>query len=310
MNPVPMHRRQFIAAASATLATAHGANGQTMGRAAAMLTRKVMATGEDMPVIGLGTWQVFDVDATPAELAPRREVLEILFSAGGRMIDSSPMYGRSEEITGTLLRQMHARDKAYLATKVWTQGEAAGIAQMQTSMARMQAGKTIDLIQIHNLVDWRTHLKTLRKWKDEGRVRAIGLTHYTVSSLDDLAQVIRSEKVDFVQCVHSIGVRSAEDRLLPLCAEKGVATIINQPFGQGAHFQKVRGKPLPDWAAEMGIASWGQLFLKYIVSHPAVTCVIPGTGKPEHMRDNVVAGSGPLPDAKGRQRLAALWDSL
>ncbi|MFM9941564.1 MAG: aldo/keto reductase [Hyphomicrobiaceae bacterium] len=275
-----------------------------------MLTRKIVATGEDMPVIGLGTWQVFDVEGTAEELAQRREVLDVLFKAGGRMIDSSPMYGRAEAITGTLLQQMQARDKAYLATKVWTTGEAAGTAQMQASMAKMQAGKTIDLIQIHNLVDWRTHLKTLRKWKDEGRVRAIGITHYTVSSLDDLAAVIRAEKIDVVQLVHSIGVRAADDRLLPLCAEKGVATIINQPFGQGAHFRKVKGKPLPDWAAEMGIASWGQLFLKFIVSHPAVTCVIPGTSKAEHMRDNVAAGSGVMPDAKGRQRLAAVWDGM
>ncbi len=275
-----------------------------------MLTRKIAATGEDMPVIGLGTWQVFDVEATAAELAPRREVLDVLFAAGGRMIDSSPMYGRAEAITGTLLHQMQARDKAYLATKVWTTGEAAGIAQMQASMAKMAAGKTIDLIQIHNLVDWRTHLKSLRKWKDEGKVRSIGITHYTVSSLDDLAAVIKAETIDVVQLVHSIGVRAAEDRLLPLCAEKGVATIINQPFGQGAYFGKVKGKPLPDWAGELGIASWGQLFLKFIVSHPAVTCVIPGTSKPEHMRDNVAAGSGPMPDAKARARLAAVWDAL
>lgn len=275
-----------------------------------MLTRKISATGDAMPVIGLGTWQVFDVEPIAAELAPRREVLDILFTAGGRMIDSSPMYGRSEEITGRLLADMRARDKAFLATKVWTTGEAAGIAQMQTSIARMQAGKTIDLIQIHNLVDWRTHLKTLRKWKDEGRVRAIGITHYTVSSLDDLAAVVLAEKIDVVQCVHSIGVRAAENRLLPLCAERGVATIVNQPFAQGGHFRAVRGKPLPAWAADLGIASWAQLFLKYIASHPAVTCVIPGTAKPEHMRDNVAAGFGPMPDAAGRQLMATYWDSL
>lgn len=275
-----------------------------------MLKRSVGATGEQIPVIGLGTWQVFDAEATAAELAPRREVLEVLFAAGGRVIDSSPMYGRSEAVTGTLLAAMGARDKSFLATKVWTHGEAAGIAQMQASMVKMNAGPTIDLIQVHNLVDWRVHLKTLRKWKAEGRVRAIGITHYTVSSLDDLAAVIRAEPIDYVQLVHSIGVRAAEDKLLPLCADKGIGVLVNQPFGQGAHFRRVKGKALPDWAGEMGIQSWGQLFLKYIVSHPAVTCAIPGTAKAEHMRDNVAAGAGPMPDAKGRQRLAAFWDQM
>jgi len=275
-----------------------------------MLKRAIPSTGEAMPVIGLGTWQVFDVDGAPEELAQRREVLSVLFAAGGRMIDSSPMYGRSEAVVGTLLSAMKARDKAYLATKVWTRGEADGIRQMDTSIARMQAGASIDMMQIHNLVDWRTHLKTLRAWKDQGKVRAIGITHYTVPALDELAAIVRAETIDAVQLVHSIGVRAAEERLLPLCAERGVAVIVNQPFGQGSFFRRVKGKALPDWAAEMGIASWGQFLLKYIVSHPAVTCVIPGTSRPDHMRDNVAAGSGPMPDAAGRRRMAAYWDGL
>ncbi len=275
-----------------------------------MLKRPMLSTGEAMPVIGLGTWQVFDVEGSPQDLAQRREVLDVLFAAGGRMIDSSPMYGRSEAVVGMLLSTMNARDKAYLATKVWTRGEAEGIRQMETSMARMHAGASIDMMQIHNLVDWRTHLKTLRAWKEQGKVRAIGITHYTVPALDELAAIVRAEKIDAVQLVHSIGVRAAEERLLPLCAEKGVAVIVNQPFGQGSFFRRVNGKALPDWAAEMGIASWGQFFLKYIVSHPAVTCVIPGTSKPDNMRDNVAAGFGPMPDAAGPRRLAAYWDGL
>ena len=275
-----------------------------------MLKRSIHSTGETMPVIGLGTWQVFDVDGSPEELAQRRDVLQVLFDAGARMIDSSPMYGRSEAVVGTLLSTMKAREKAYLATKVWTRGEAEGIRQMETSMARMQSGASIDMMQIHNLVDWRTHLKTLRAWKEQGKVRAIGITHYTVPALDELAAIVRSEKIDAVQLVHSIGVRAAEDRLLPLCAEKGVAVIVNQPFGQGSFFRRVKGKALPEWASDMGIASWGQLFLKYIVSHPAVTCVIPGTSRPDNMRDNVAAGFGPMPDATARRRIAAYWDAL
>lgn len=274
-----------------------------------MLTRTLKSTGEAIPVIGLGTWQVFDVGKDQAALDQRRAVLEVLFEAGGKVIDSSPMYGTSEAVTGTLLRQMNARPKAWLATKVWTSGEAAGIRQMEASIEKMHAGR-MDLMQIHNLVDWRTHLKTLRRWKEEGRIGAIGITHYTVPALDELAAIIKAEQIDTVQLVHSIGVRAAEERLYPLCQERGVGVIVNQPFGQGTNFAKVRGKELPAWVDEFDIRSWGQLFLKYIVSHPAVTCAIPGTAKPEHMRDNVAAGFGRMPDAAGRKRLAALWDSL
>jgi len=219
------------------------------------------------------------------------------------------MYGRAEEVVGVLLNEMKAADKAFIATKVWTSGEAAGIRQMNDSAAKMQA--PIDLMQVHNLVDWRTHLKTLRAWKAQKKVRYIGITHYTVPGLDELAAVIRAEPaIDFVQFAFSINVRDAEARLLPLCAERGIATLINQPFDSGDLFRKVRGKALPAWAAEMECASWGQVFLKYILGHPAVTCVIPGTAKPEHMRDNIGAGLGRLPDAAERKRMAELWDGL
>ena len=274
-----------------------------------MLTRPIPRTGEPLPIVGVGTWQTFDVAPAGPDLAPRKEVLRTLFEAGGKVIDSSPMYGRAEEVVGVLLKDMQALDKPFIATKVWTSGEAAGIRQMNDSAAKMQA--PIDLMQVHNLVDWRTHLKTLRAWKAQKKVRYIGITHYTVPGLDELAAVIRAEPaIDFVQFAFSINVRDAEARLLPLCAERGIATLINQPFDSGDLFRKVRGKALPAWAAEMECASWGQVFLKYILGHPAVTCVIPGTAKPEHMRDNIGAGLGRLPDAAERKRMAEFWDGL
>ena len=274
-----------------------------------MLTRPIPATGEPMPVIGFGTWQTFDVGADRAALDQRRQVLEALFTAGGRMIDSSPMYGRAEAVVGALLKEMGARDKSFLATKVWTSGERAGIAQMRDSGAKLGAA-TIDLMQIHNLVDWRTHLKTLRAWKADGRFRYIGITHYTIPALDELAAIIAKEKIDFVQLGYSIGTRAAEQRLLPVAAERGVAVIANQPFDSGEAFQRVKGKALPEWAGEIDCSSWAQFLLKYIVSHPAVTCAIPGTASPAHARDNVAAGIGRLPDDRQRRRMAELWDKL
>jgi diketogulonate reductase-like aldo/keto reductase len=274
-----------------------------------MLTRPIPRTNEQLPVVGLGTWQAFDIGADRAALDQRKEVLRALFEAGGSVIDSSPMYGRAEAVVGTLLTEMKARDKAFLATKVWTSGEAAGATQMSASFAKMQAD-TIDLMQIHNLLDWRTHLKTLRAWKEKGRFRYIGITHYTTSALDDLAAVIRSEPIEFVQLAYSIDVRAAEERLLPLAAERGVGVLVNRPLSTGGLFGRVRGKPLPAWATEFDCASWGQFFLKFILGHPAVTCVIPGTARPEHMRDNVAAGSGRLPDESQRRRMANYWDGL
>jgi diketogulonate reductase-like aldo/keto reductase len=274
-----------------------------------MLTRLIPQSREPLPVIGVGTWQTFDIAPSPSEMDARRQVLQLLFDAGGRVIDSSPMYGRAEQVVGALLADMQARDKAFIATKVWTSGAAAGIAQMQASSAKLRA-PVIDLMQIHNLVDWRTHLKTVRAWKEQGKLRYIGITHYTDPALDDLAAIVRAEPIDFVQFGYSIASRAAEARLLPLCAEKGVAVLVNQPFDSGALFRQVRGKMLPEWAAELDCASWSQFLLKYIVGHPAVTCAIPGTARPEHMKDNLGAGLGRLPDAGERRRMAAHWDDL
>lgn len=278
-------------------------------KGAQMHTRQIPSTGEAMPVVGLGTWQTFDIGTDRAERAQRRHVLEVLFASGGRMIDSSPMYGRAEAVVGDLLAEIGARDKAFIATKVWTTGEKAGLAQMQTSADKLRA-PVIDLMQIHNLVDWRTHMRALRAAKDAGRFRYIGITHYTVPALDDLAAVLRAEKLDFVQMGYSLADRAAEARLLPVALERGVAVIVNQPFDSGAMFAKVKGKPLPGWAADIDCTSWAQIMLKYLLGHPAVTCVIPGTANPTHLQDNIGAGLGRLPDAAQRQLILDAWARL
>jgi diketogulonate reductase-like aldo/keto reductase len=275
-----------------------------------MLSRPIPSSGEPIPVIGLGTWQAFDIGTDAHDVAQRRAVLDAFFNSGGTLIDSSPMYGRAEGAVGSLLSTMTERPRAFLATKVWTTGEQQGIAQMRDSARKMRADP-IDLMQVHNLVDWRTHLRTLRQWKDQGKVRYIGITHYTVAALDDLERIIRAEPVDFVQLVYSIGTRAAEHRVLPLAAERGVAVIANKPLGSGAFMSRVRGKPVPAWAAkELDIRSWAQFMLKYIVGHPAVTCAIPATAVLDHMRDNAAAGHGRLPDAAQRVRMASEWDAL
>jgi diketogulonate reductase-like aldo/keto reductase len=267
-----------------------------------MHARNIPSTGEALPVIGCGTWQTFHVGTSPAERAPLADVLQVLFAAGGSVIDSSPMYGPAEGVVGDLIAAMQAREAAFIATKVWTRGRKDGIAQMEESFRRLRTDR-IDLMQVHNLLDWRVHLETLRGWKKEGRIRYLGVTHYTESAYADLEAVMRSETLDFVQFNYSIADRAAERRLLPLAQERGIAVLINQPFGGGGLLRRLLGKPLPDWAGEIGCASWPQILLKFILSHPVVTCVIPGTGRPEHMRDNVAAGLGVLPDAAMRDRM-------
>jgi diketogulonate reductase-like aldo/keto reductase len=262
--------------------------------------------GAPIPVIGLGTWQAFDVGGGAAEQEPRREVLRRLFAAGGRVIDSSPMYGRAEAVVGDLLRGTPEHRDAYLATKVWTSGRDAGEAQMAESERRM--GGRIDLLQVHNLVDWRTHLPTLRAWKQAGRIRHLGITHYALSALDDLERIARTEAIDFVQLPYSAGVREAEARLLPACRDLGAAVIVMRPFEQGELLRRLRGRALPGWAAEVGAQSWAQLLLLFILSHPAVTVAIPATSKPEHMDDNARAGALPPLDDDGRRRLLRALD--
>ncbi len=275
-----------------------------------MLSRPIPSSGEMMPVVGLGTWPVFDVGIGEAGRAPLREVVRRLLDKGGRIIDSSPMYGRAEAVAGDLLADLAGGPPAFLATKVWTTGPDAGIAQMRHSAALLRA-ETVDLMQIHNLVDWRTHLATLRRMKEVGSIRYLGITHYTDRALADLAHILQSEPgIDFVQCGYSLAARAAERELLPVAAARGVAVIVNQPLGQGGLLRRVRGRALPDWASELDCASWAQLLLKYILAEPAVTCVIPATRDPEHMADNLGAGFGRLPDAAQRRQICALWDAL
>jgi diketogulonate reductase-like aldo/keto reductase len=274
-----------------------------------MISRSIPSSGEAMPVIGLGTWRAFDVGGGAAPRQPLREVLRLLLDNAGRMIDSSPMYGRAEAVTGDLLADINAQPRAFLATKVWTTGRESGISQMQRS-AQLLRTKVIDLIQIHNLVDWRTHLATLRRMKEEGRVRYIGITHYTTGALPELARILNSEPgIDFVQLGYSLATRAAERELLPTANARGIAVIVNQPLERGTLFRHIRGRALPDWASECDCRSWAQLFLKYILAEPAVTCVIPATGNPDHMNDNLGAGFGRLPDTSQRQQIRDLWDA-
>ena len=274
-----------------------------------MTRRSIPSSGEMLPVIGVGTSGTFNIGQAKDARAGRAEVLGVLFEAGGSVIDTSPMYGRAEGVVGDLLSASGSRDRAFIATKVWTRGRDAGIRQMEES-ARLLGAPVIDLMQVHNLVDWRTQLKTLRAWKEEGRIRYSGITHYTSSALDDLAQIIEREPLDFVQFAYSIRGREAERRLLPLCAEKGVATLINRPFEDGGIFRRVRGKDLPAWTADFDCRTWGQFLLKFILAHPAVTCIIPGTSKPKHMADNAAAGTGRLPDVATRQKMIRLVEEL
>jgi aryl-alcohol dehydrogenase-like predicted oxidoreductase len=273
-----------------------------------MRTRAIPRTGEQVTVIGMGTWQTFDVGAGAAERAPLVEVLRRFFAAGGRVIDSSPMYGRAEEVCGDLLAELGALDTPFRATKVWTTGKRQGIEQMQRSLRRMRAEPPhrMDLMQVHNLQDVKTHLPVLREWKAAGTIRYLGVTHYDPGSFDELERLLRTEALDFIQLPYSIVERGAERRLLPAAADTGTAVLVMTPFASGGLFRQVKGKPLPGLAADLGCTSWAQLFLKFLLGHPAVTCPIPATSSPAHIADNVLAGSGPLPDDKQREQLARL----
>ena len=301
-----MDRRSFLSGATLLpLLQSRRAMAET-----AMITRPIPSTGEAMPVVGLGTWPVFDVGADEPARRPLREVVKALVDAGGRMIDTSPMYGRAKGVVGDIVAGLGVRDKVFLATKVWISGRDQGIAQMARSASLMKS-PVIDLMQIHNLVDWQTQLATIRAMKANGKLRYIGITHYTTGSLAELARILETEKgIDFVQLGYSLATREAETRLLPVAAQHGVAVIVNQPFERGDLFRAVRGKALPDWAAEFDCTSWAQLFLKYLLGDPAITVVIPATNKADHMQDNLKAGFGRLPDPKQREQIRRFWDTL
>ena len=274
-----------------------------------MLTRTIPSSGEKVPVIGLGTWRAFDVDLTTDDRRQLEQVLSLFVKLGGRVIDSSPMYGRAEAVIGELTAALAIREKLFLATKVWTRGKGSGIKSIERSLALLRT-KRIDLMQVHNLVDVDTQLMTLREWKEQDRIRYLGITHYDASAFADVEKIMRREKLDFIQVNYSLMEPEAEQRILPLAQERGIAVIINRPFGAGDLFDKVHSKPLPDWAAEFECRSWAQFFLKWIVAQPAVSCVIPATNKPRHLEDNMHGGVGRLPDSKLRRRMVELVAAL
>ena len=274
-----------------------------------LILRPIPSSGEALPVIGVGTWQTFDAGTDAAARNQLSEVLSVFAKAGAKAIDSSPMYGTSETVTGDLIAQGGLGGKLFVATKVWMSGREEGIRQMDLSFKRLRVAR-MDLMQVHNLVDVAVHTKTLEDWKAKGRVRYLGITHYTSSAYSEVERRLKTGQYDFLQINYSLGERSAEERLLPLAMDKKAAVIINRPFAEGALFRRVRGQPVPDWAHDFGATTWAQYFLKWIISHPAVTCAIPGTGKPEHMLDNLAAGTGRLPDAAQRKRMLQHFESL
>ena len=299
------NRRQFVAA-SAALGAFPGL--VAADEADSMLTKPIPATGESLPVIGLGTYNVFDVASTAEALASRKDIVERLTGAGGSLLDTSPMYNRSEKVIGDVIGVGVDRQELFLATKVWVDGRAAGIAQMNRSADLMQTD-VLDLMQVHNLRDTAVHMPVIREWQEEGRIRYNGLTHYTAGALEALGREMQAFKPQFIQINYSLGERAAEHKVLPLAKDLGIAVLINRPFQSGRLFRAVAGKELPDFAREIA-DSWGQFFLKFIVSHPAVTCAIPATSKPHHMADNLGAGFGKMPDASMRQRMADYFSSL
>jgi len=301
-----MSRREFVRVALGAGAFALAGE---FAMAESILRKPIPKTGELLPAIGLGTWQTFDVGAAQSSRDPLKEVLREFVRFGGSVIDSSPMYGKSESVVGSLAAELGMHKQLFLATKVWTRGREAGIRQMEESFKRLRTQR-MDLMQVHNLLDYRSHLATLGRWKEQGKVRYIGVTHYTANAYDELARILASEDLDFVQVNYSIAERDAERRLLPLAAEKRIAVLANRPLAAGELFGRVRGRSLPPWAKEIGCASWAQFFLKFSISHPAITCAIPATSKVEHLVDNMRAALGPLPDAATRERMARYLTEL
>ena len=295
--------RLMVAAAALASSRYSFASGAHRMETQSLLTRKIPSTGEAIPVIGLGSWQTFDVGASTQERAPLEEVLKAFADRGGKVVDSSPMYGRSEEVIGDLAAKLGIRDHFFLATKVWTSGREEGIRQMEHSLRKLRT-KTLDLMQVHNLLDAETHLKTLAEWKAAGRIRHVGITHYHAGGHEAVVKAMQAHPIDFVQINYSVGEREAEKRVLPLAKERGIAVIANRPFAGGDLFRRLRGKPLPAWAAKIDCSSWAQILLKFAVSHAAITCAIPATSKVKHLRDNMGAGLGRMPDDKLRERMA------
>jgi diketogulonate reductase-like aldo/keto reductase len=293
-------RQQFVRQCGLSLAGAMLLNELSPMRSNQVF-RTIPSSGEKIPAIGLGSWITFDCGDSEKELAPRREVLKLFFDAGGKIVDSSPMYGRSEAVIGKLAAELRITDKLWFATKVWTNGEKSGRNQVDNSFRLFQ--KAPALLQVHNLLDYTTHIKTLRQLKEQGKIKYIGITHYVNSAHDEMARLIKTEKLDFIQIFLSIRNRVAENSLLSLAADHGTAVIINRPFETADLFRAIGNTPLPPFAADWGIKTWAAFFLKYIISNPHVTCVIPATSKPEHLKENVAAGFEPLPDGAARKKM-------
>ncbi len=302
-------RRAALKVLAATGLLAAGGARSARGESTPLLKRAIPKSGELLPAVGLGTYRTFDVGASQDERAPLVEVLEIFAQAGGTVVDTSPMYGRSELVVGELAAELGITKSLFLATKVWTTGHEAGIKQMDESFRLLRTDR-IDLMQVHNLLGLPTNMRTLREWKAARKIRYFGITHYQEDAYRELERLLRSEDFDFLQINYSIRERKAEQTILPLAAERGVAVIVNRPFAQGNLFSRVQDKPLPAWAADFDCTSWAQFFLKYILANKAVTCVIPATANPEHLVDNLIAGSGHLPDEATRRRMVQLVESL
>ena len=296
-------RRDFIALSSLSFLPTFS-NASILNES--MLKRVIPSSGEEMPVIGLGTSRVFDIERSKNELNVREKILDIFYENGGRLIDTSPMYGMSEEIIGITAKKYIEKNRFFLATKVWTEGRENGMRQIEESFQKMRADK-ISLIQVHNLLDWKTQIKTLRSLKDEGRIDYIGITHYKSNAFDEMIKIMKAEKVDFAQFNYSMGEREAEQKILPFCKDNGIATLINRPFMRGRLFREAQEKKLPSWVTDYDIDSWGQFFLKYIISHDAVTNIIPATSKPKNMLDNAEAGMGRMLDEKAKKRMLEVF---
>jgi len=298
-----LNRRDFIALSSLSLLPELSVASKLDQ---SMLKRPIPSSGEEIPVIGLGTSRVFDIQPTESELNIRQEILDIFYGNGGRLIDTSPMYGMSEEIIGISAEEYIQKNRFFLATKVWTEGKENGLRQIEESFKKMKANK-ISLIQVHNLLDWKTQIKTLRSLKDEGRIDYIGITHYKSNAFNEMIKIMKAEKIDFAQFNYSLGEREAEQRILPFCKENGIATLINRPFMRGKLFKEAQKMKLPSWVSDYDIDSWGQFFLKYILSHDAVTNVIPATSKSKNMLDNSQAGMGGMLDAAAKKRMVEIF---
>lgn len=307
---VDKSRRRFIKGACSVAALGVASPRLAISAKDVSLLRAIPSTGELIPAIGMGSWITFNVGNNKRERGTRVDVLRAFFKGGGALVDSSPMYGSSEAVIGHCLGEIGGEPPVFSATKVWTSGRERGIRQMKESAA-LWGEDAFDLMQVHNLMDWETHLETLKAWKKDGRVRYIGVTTSHGRRQRDIEDIMRTDKeVDFVQFTYNIATREAERRLLPAAADNGKAVIINRPFDGGRLFRRVSGKPLPEWAAEIDCANWAQFFLKYVLSHPAVTCPIPATSRVDHMLENIGALKGRLPDPSTRQRMATYFEQI